>query len=99
MSSSASASHPTFQSESGHRFNLSSWTLRHRALVVFVLVLLTIFGVSSYSKLGQSEDPPFTFKVMVVRTFWPGATARQVQEQVTDRIARKLQESADVDFL
>ncbi len=81
-----------------HRFNLSSWTLQHQALVIFILGLVTLFGVLSYGKLAQSEDPPFTFKVMVIRTFWPGATARQVQEQVTDNIARKLQESPDVDF-
>jgi multidrug efflux pump len=81
------------------RFNLSSWTLRHQALVIFLLALLTLFGVLSYGRLAQSEDPPFTFKVMVIRTMWPGATARQVQEEVTDRIARKLQETPDVDFL
>ena len=81
------------------RFNLSSWTLEHQALVIFVLVLLTLFGVLSYGKLAQSEDPPFTFKVMVIHTVWPGATARQVQEEVTDRIARKLQETPDVDYL
>jgi multidrug efflux pump len=52
-----------------------------------------------YKEAAQSEDPPFTFKVMVIRTLWPGATARQVQEEVTDRIARKLQETPDVDFL
>src|SRR5882762_10145673 len=80
-------------------FNLSSWTLRHQALVIFILALVTLFGVLSYGKLAQSEDPPFTFKVMVIRTFWPGATARQVQEEVTDRIARKLQATPDVDFL
>jgi multidrug efflux pump len=85
--------------EADHAFNLSSWTLRHQSLVTFLLVLLTLFGVLSYSRLAQSEDPPFTFKVMVVRTFWPGATARQVQEEITDRIARKLQETPDVDFL
>src|ERR1700736_2883955 len=85
--------------EASHRFNLSSWTLRHQALVIFILVLVTLFGVQSYGKLAQSEDPPFTFKVMVIRTQWPGATARQVQEEVTDRIARKLQETANVDFL
>ena len=82
-----------------HRgFNLSSWTLQHQPLVIFLLLLLTIFGIGSYSRLAQSEDPPFTFKVMVIRTVWPGATARQVQEEVTDRIARKLQESPAVDF-
>jgi multidrug efflux pump subunit AcrB len=80
-------------------FNLSSWTLRHQALVIFILALVTLFGVLSYGKLAQSEDPPFTFKVMVIRTVWPGATARQVQEEVTDRIARKLQETPDVDYL
>jgi len=80
-------------------FNLSSWTLRHQALVIFILALITLFGVLSYGRLAQSEDPPFTFKVMVIRTVWPGATARQVQEEVTDRIARKLQETPDVDFL
>ena len=82
-----------------HRFNLSSWALRHRALVTFLLALITAAGVLSYGALAQSEDPPFTFKVMVVRAIWPGATARQVQEEVTDRIARKLQETPGVDFL
>ncbi len=84
---------------SEHRFNLSSWTLEHQALVIFIIALVTLFGVLAYGRLGQSEDPPFTFKVMVVRTLWPGATARQVQDEVTDRIARKLQETPDVDFL
>jgi multidrug efflux pump len=82
-----------------HRFNLSAWTLQHRPLVIFILLLLTLFGVMSYGKLAQSEDPPFTFKAMVITTYWPGATARQVQEELTDRIARKLQEAPDVDFL
>jgi multidrug efflux pump len=81
-----------------HRFNLSSWTLEHQALVIFILVLVTLFGILSYGRLAQSEDPPFTFKVMVIRTLWPGATARQVQEEVTDVIARKLQEVPEVDF-
>ncbi|EJL92151.1 cation/multidrug efflux pump [Herbaspirillum sp. CF444] len=81
------------------RFNLSSWTLQHQALVTFILALVTLLGIGSYSRLSQSEDPPFTFKVMVIQTDWPGATARQVQEQITDRIARKLQETPDVDFL
>jgi multidrug efflux pump len=85
--------------EQAHRFNLSSWTLQHQPLVIFLLALITLFGILSYGRLAQSEDPPFTFKVMVITTMWPGATARQVQEEVTDRIARKLQETPDVDFL
>ena len=85
-------------SEEG-RFNLSAWTLRHRSLVFFVMVMVALFGMLSYSRLSQSEDPPFTFKVMVIQTFWPGADAQQVQEQVTDRISRKLQETPSIDFL
>ncbi|PCE28858.1 multidrug transporter AcrB [Paraburkholderia acidicola] len=81
------------------RFNLSAWALRHQALVVFLISLATLFGIMAYTRLAQSEDPPFTFRVMVIQTFWPGATARQVQEQVTDRIGRKLQETPSIDFL
>ncbi|RQH07983.1 efflux RND transporter permease subunit [Paraburkholderia dinghuensis] len=81
------------------RFNLSAWALRHQALVVFVIVLATLFGALSYTRLSQSEDPPFTFRVMVIQTFWPGATARQVEDQVTTRIGRKLQETPHIDFL
>ncbi|SAL83872.1 acriflavin resistance protein [Caballeronia terrestris] len=87
-----------YRQEEG-RFNLSAWALRHRALVIFLIAMATIFGVISYTRLAQSEDPPFTFRVMVIRTFWPGAPARQVQEEVTDRIARKLQETPSTDFL
>jgi multidrug efflux pump len=69
------------------RFNLSAWALRHQALVVFLITLATLAGVLAYTRLGQSEDPPFTFRVMVIRTLWPGATARQVQDEITDRVA------------
>ncbi|WP_063549514.1 efflux RND transporter permease subunit [Burkholderia territorii] len=81
------------------RFNLSAWALRHQALVVYLIALATLAGILAYTRLAQSEDPPFTFRVMVIRTFWPGASARQVQEQVTDRIGRKLQETPVIDFL
>ncbi len=78
--------------DSGPALNLSEWALHHRPLVLFLIVVTALMGALSYARLGQSEDPPFTFKVMVVRTEWPGATAREVEEQVTDRIERKLQE-------
>jgi multidrug efflux pump len=81
------------------RLNLSEWALRHRALVLYLILVFAIAGVLSYERLGQSEDPPFTFKVMVVRTNWPGATARDVELQVTDRIERKLQEVPNVDWV
>jgi multidrug efflux pump len=53
-------------------FNLSEWALRNRQIVLFLMLLLAIVGALSYTKLGQSEDPPFTFKAMVIRTNWPG---------------------------
>jgi multidrug efflux pump len=81
------------------RFNLSEWALAHRSLVLYAMVVLALFGIVSYTKLGQSEDPPFTFKVMVIRTGWPGATARQVEEQITDKIEKKLQEAPNVDVI
>ena len=73
-------------------FNLSRWALEHTALVRYLMVVLLFLGVAAYFQLGQDEDPPFTFRAMVVRTYWPGATAQQVADQVTDRIERALQE-------
>ncbi|HSD55061.1 MAG TPA: efflux RND transporter permease subunit, partial [Burkholderiales bacterium] len=81
------------------RFNLSEWALEHQTLVLYAMIVLALFGVLAYSKLGQSEDPPFTFKVMVIRTTWAGATAHEVEEQITDQIEKKLQEAPNVDFI
>lgn len=72
------------------RFNLSEWALRNKGLVLYFMILMGIVGFFSYSKLSQSEDPPFTFKVMVVQTYWPGATAEEVSLQVTDKIEKEL---------
>ena len=80
-------------------FNLSEWALKHRSLVLYAMVVTAIVGVFGFSHLGESEDPPFTFKVMVIQTLWPGASAQQVEREVTDRIERKLQETPNVDFL
>ena len=73
-------------------FNLSKWALDHPALTRYLMVVLMLLGFASYFQLGQDEDPPFTFRAMVVRTYWPGATAQQVAEQVTDKLERTLQE-------
>ena len=81
------------------RFNLSTWALRHQGLVILILVLVSVFGILSYGKLSQSEDPPFTFKVMVIRTLWPGATAQEVEQQVSNRLGKTLQEIPGLDFL
>lgn len=77
------------------RFNLSEWALRNRQMVLYLMILLAAVGALSYTKLGQSEDPPFTFKAMVIRTLWPGASAEEVSRQVTDRIEKKLMETGD----
>ncbi|MBH1958413.1 MAG: efflux RND transporter permease subunit, partial [Burkholderiales bacterium] len=74
------------------KFNLSRWALEHPALTRYLLLVLIVLGFSAYFQLGQDEDPPFTFRAMVVRTYWPGATAQQVAEQVTDKLERTLQE-------
>ena len=76
-------------------FNLSAWALRNRQIVLFLMLLLAIVGGLSYTKLGQSEDPPFTFKAMVIRTLWPGASAEEVSRQVTERIEKKLMETGE----
>jgi multidrug efflux pump len=74
------------------RFNLSEWALKHQTLVLYMMLMLTISGLLAYTKLGQSEDPPFTFKVMLVHTTWPGASAVEVEQQITDKLEKKIQE-------
>src|SRR4249919_994901 len=81
------------------RFNLSEWALRNRTLVVYAMFVLAALGIMSYRSLGQSEDPPFTFKAMVVRTVWPGATAEEVSQQVTDRIEKALMTTGKYEFI
>jgi multidrug efflux pump len=74
------------------RFNLSEWSITHRPLVLFMILLLAAAGAYSYLNLGRAEDPSFTIKVMVVHVAWPGATAGEMQSQVADKIEKKLQE-------
>ncbi|HEU4459031.1 MAG TPA: efflux RND transporter permease subunit [Methylibium sp.] len=76
----------------GGRFNVSRWALEHAPLTRYLMLVLLVLGVAAYFQLGQDEDPPFTFRAMVVQAFWPGATAEQMAEQVTDKIERTLQE-------
>ena len=78
-------------------FNLSRWALEHAALTRYLMLVLMLLGAAAYFQLGQDEDPPFTFRVMVIRAFWPGATATQMAEQVTDKIERTLQEVPGAD--
>jgi multidrug efflux pump len=73
------------------RFNLSQWAITHRALVLFMILVLGAAGTYSYFNLGRAEDPSFTIKVMVMNVAWPGATASEMQTQVADKIEKKLQ--------
>ena len=78
-------------------FNLTNWALKHQTLVLYLMLVVTLAGLFSYTKLGQSEDPPFTFKVMLVRATWPGASAEEMAAQVTDKLEKKIQEIAHLD--
>ena len=81
------------------RGNLSRWAIEHPALLRFFIILILLIGGRSYFELGQAEDPPFTFKVMLIQAYWPGATAQEVSEQVTERLEKKLQEMPQLDFV
>jgi len=74
------------------RFNLSEWAITHRALVLFMIIIIGAAGAFSYVALGRAEDPSFTIKTMVVNVSWSGATASEMQTQVADKIEKKLQE-------
>ena len=80
-------------------FNLSAWSVAHRSLVGFLIVLLFAGGGYAYRQLGRAEDPSFTVKLMVVSAEWPGATAEEMQNEVAERIERKLQDLAWLDHL
>src|SRR3990167_7180819 len=90
--------HPT-PGDTPSRFNISRWALEHPALTRYLMVVLLVLGVAAYFQLGQDEDPPFTFRVMVVQAFWPGATAQQMAELVTDKLERTLQEAPNADVI
>lgn len=80
-------------------FNLSEWALTHRPFTGFFIVLVLLGGIVAYFQLGQREDPPFTFRMMVVKTLYPGATAQETERQVTDRLEKKIQELPNLDFI
>ncbi|MET4086862.1 efflux RND transporter permease subunit [Bradyrhizobium sp. S3.5.5] len=79
--------------------NLSDWALKHRSLVVYMMMIAVIGGALSYFRLGRNEDPAFIIKTMVVQAAWPGATVEETMKQVTERLERHLQETPHLDFL
>ncbi|MGZ8257250.1 MAG: efflux RND transporter permease subunit, partial [Gallionella sp.] len=78
-------------------YNLSAWALKHQALMRYALCALLLAGCVAYAQLGQKEDPDFTFKVMTIKLRWAGASAQEIEQQVVDRIERKLQETPWLD--
>ena len=79
--------------------NLSDWALKHRSLVVYMMIIAVVAGALSYFRLGRNEDPAFIIKTMVVQAAWPGASVEETMKQVTERLERHLQETPHLDFL
>jgi multidrug efflux pump len=98
MSEHTTPAHKATGPSLSQRFNLSTWALKNQALVLYFILLTLLAGSFAYTHLGQSEDPPFTFKVMLVRASWPGASAQEVEQQITDKIEEKLQEIPSIDY-
>ena len=73
-------------------FNLSAWAVRERTLTLFFILVVLITGVFAFLRLGRAEDPQFTVKVMTVTLYWPGATAKEMVDQVGDPLEKRLQE-------
>ncbi len=82
-----------------HKFNLTEWALEHKSLVYFFIILIFIVGAYSYVSLGRMEFPDSAIRQMVVSVAWPGATAQQVEQQVTDKIEEQLQNTPGLDYL
>lgn len=81
------------------RFNLSRWAIEHPSIARFLFGLIIVMGALGLMNMGQKEDPDFTFRVMVVQTVWPGASIEEMQDQVVNKIERKLQETPHLDWV
>ncbi|PLX36797.1 MAG: ACR family transporter [Hyphomicrobiales bacterium] len=80
------------------KFNLSDWSLQHRSLIWYFMLIFMVLGLGSYIELGRQEDPDFTIKTMLIQAQWPGASVEDTINQVTDRIEKKLEELASLDY-
>lgn len=81
------------------KLNLTEWALKHKQIVYFFVFLVFVAGIFSYQKLGRMEDPDFVIRQMVVSVAWPGASASEIEMQVTDKIEKKLQDTPGLDSL
>ncbi|WP_150629508.1 efflux RND transporter permease subunit, partial [Pseudomonas fluorescens] len=75
-----------------NNLNLTDWALRHRAIVLFMLLIVAVAGAFSFTRLGQLEDPNFSVPSMTAMVIWPGATAQQLQDQVLNRMEKKFEQ-------
>jgi multidrug efflux pump subunit AcrB len=89
----------THPQDSAGGFNLSRWAIEHSNLTRFLLLLILAAGIFALANLGRKEDPDFTFRTMIVQVNWPGASVRELQEQVVDKIERKIQETPQLDYV
>ncbi len=80
-------------------FNLSRWAIGHPSIARFLVGLIIVAGALGLMRMGQREDPEFTFRVMVVQAVWPGASLQDMEDQVVNKIERKLQETPHLDFV
>ncbi len=87
------------QSPEKARFNLSRWAIAHPSIARFLFGLIIVMGALGVMNMGQKEDPDFTFRVMVVQTVWPGSSIQEMQDQVVNKIERKLQETPHLDWV
>ena len=85
--------------EAKQPFNLSRWAIGHPSIARFLFGLIILTGVFGLMNMGQKEDPDFTFRVMVVQAVWPGASIQEMEDQVVNKIERKLQETPHLDFV
>ncbi len=80
-------------------FNLSLWSVRNRAVTLFLILVALAAGGSAYLSLGRAEDPSFTVKSMIVQAVWPGATAEEMQNLVADPLEKRIQELPELDYV
>ncbi len=81
------------------QINLAEWAIKHKQIVYFFIFFILLGGIMSYFSLGRSEDPAFTIREAVVTAAWPGASAEQITEQVTDPLEKTLQDVKGLDYL
>lgn len=89
----------THSTHDGAGFNLSRWAIQHQSIIRFLFGLIIVMGALGLLRMGQKEDPDFTFRAMIIQVAWPGASIEEMQDQVVNKIERKLQETPHLDYV